>query len=97
MTFEEFWNLPEAKRATAFKELSSMDRMLVRQQQSSIGTVRVIPCNECKFRIGIMLACEAYPDGLTSNRIKSAMKHCEYVEQKVPVYHKKSINEFTDS
>lgn len=81
MTLEEFWNLPEDKKATAFKELSSKDRMLVRQQQSSIGTERVISCNECKFRIGITLTCEAYPDGLTSDRIKSAMKHCEYVDR----------------
>lgn len=78
MTFEEFWKLPKDQRATSFKELSPRDRMLVRQQQSSVGSERFIQCNECKYRIGSTLACEAYPDGLTADRIKAAIKHCDY-------------------
>lgn len=80
MTFDEFWELPENERAKAFSQLSNRDKMGVRQQQISYN-IDSIPCNNCKFRIGITLACEAYPDGLTADRIKSVMKHCEYVEK----------------
>lgn len=80
MTFKEFWKLPENERPAAFSKLSSRDKMLVRQQQASVGTPQVIPCNGCDFRIGITAACAAYPDGLTADLIKAAMEHCEYRE-----------------
>ncbi len=80
MTFKEFWALPEDERPAAFSQLSPRDRMLVRQQQTSVGTQRFIPCNGCKFRIGITAACEAYPEGLTADHVREAMKRCEYRE-----------------
>ena len=80
MTFKEFGDLPEEEQQSAFSELSSKDKMLVRQQQTSVGTMHYIPCNGCEFRIGINAACAAHPGGLTADIIKAAIKHCEYRE-----------------
>lgn len=80
MTFKEFWALPEAERPAAFSKLSPRDRMLVRQQQTSVETAQTIPCNGCKFRFGITAACEAHPEGLTADHVREAMKHCKYRE-----------------
>lgn len=80
MTFKEFCDLPEEEQQSAFSELSSKDKMLVRQQQTSVGTMHYIQCNGCEFRIGINAACAAHPDGLTADIIKAAIKHCKYRE-----------------
>ena len=77
MTFGEFWALSEEKRPAAFSKLSPRDRMLVRQQQASVGTPQVIPCNGCEYRIGITAACAAHPEGLTADHVREAIYHCE--------------------
>ena len=79
MTFDKFWKLPESERPKAFSQLSNRDKMGVRQQQISLK-IDIIPCNDCKFRFGITAACEAHPEGLTADHIRTAMKHCEYCD-----------------
>ena len=34
-----------------------------------------VPCSNCKYRIGLTPACEAYPNGLTSTIICKVYEH----------------------
>ena len=55
MTFKEFWDLPEEEQQSAFSELSSKDKMLVRQQQTSVGTMHYIRVMVVNFELVLML------------------------------------------
>lgn len=38
---------------------------------------RLLPCSDCKYRLGIKLACEAYPNRIPANIIYQVDKHPE--------------------
>lgn len=70
MKYEEFWKLPEEKRAEGYKELSDHDRFRVRTSIDNTPYDTFIPCNTCRYRLGITCACKAYPEGLTGESIR---------------------------